>query len=72
MVADYLGWKAAPAGSEAMKELEQFLVDRAMEHDSPSALFILGCEYLVAAKTIRPGVIILAKMVASARTARPH
>ncbi|MFF0770850.1 DUF4158 domain-containing protein [Nonomuraea wenchangensis] len=31
LVAGYLGWKSAPAGSTAMKELEQFLLDRAME-----------------------------------------
>lgn len=28
LVAEYLRWKPAPAGSEAMKELEQFLEDR--------------------------------------------
>src|SRR6266566_6199847 len=67
LVADYLSWKTAPAGSEAMKDLEQFLLDRAMEHDSPTLLFSLAAEYLISAKTIRPGVVILAKMVASAR-----
>ncbi|WP_338324647.1 DUF4158 domain-containing protein [Nonomuraea polychroma] len=51
-----------------MKELEQFLLDRAMEHDSPTLLFNLATEYLMAAKTIRPGVTTLAKMVATART----
>jgi hypothetical protein len=54
LVAEYLSWKPAPGGGEAMKELEQFLLARAMEHDSPTALFNLGCEYLIAAKTIRP------------------
>jgi hypothetical protein len=68
LAADYLGWKSAPAGSEAMKDLEQFLLDRAMEHDSPALLFTLAAEYLLSAKMIRPGVVILAKMVASART----
>ncbi|MEV7803162.1 Tn3 family transposase [Microbispora sp. NPDC088329] len=68
LVAGYLGWKSAPAGSTAMKELEQFLLDRAMEHDSPTLLFNLATEYLMAAKTIRPGVTTLAKMVAAART----
>ncbi len=68
LVADYLSWKTAPAGSEAMKDLEQFLLDRAMEHDSPTLLFSLAAEYLISAKTIRPGVVIVAKMVASART----
>jgi hypothetical protein len=41
-VAEYLGWKTAPAGSREMKELEQFLLDRAMEHDSPTLLFSLA------------------------------
>ncbi|MCA2229356.1 DUF4158 domain-containing protein [Nonomuraea aurantiaca] len=68
LVAGYLGRKSAPAGSTAMKELEQFLLDRAMEHDSPTLLINLATEYLMAAKTIRPGVTTLAKMVASART----
>ena len=39
-----------------------------MEHDAPTLLFSLAAEYLISAKTIRPGVVILAKMVASART----
>ncbi|MGI5291405.1 DUF4158 domain-containing protein [Nonomuraea polychroma] len=68
-VAKYLEWKTAPAGSQAMKELEQFLLDRAMEHDSPTLLFNLAREYLMAAKVIRPGALILAKMVGTARKA---
>ena len=67
LAAGYLGWKSAPAGSAAVKDLEQFLLDRAMEHDSPGLLFTVAGEYLISAKTIRPGVMILAKMVASAR-----
>nr|SBO98749.1 probable transposase [Nonomuraea gerenzanensis] len=68
-VAKYLDWQSAPAGSQAMKELEQFLLDRAMEHDSPTLLFNLAREYLMAAKVIRPGALILAKMVGTARRA---
>ncbi len=49
-VALYLTWKTAAAGSREMKELEQFLLDRAMEHDSPTLLFNLGREYLMSAK----------------------
>lgn len=60
-VAKYLEWQTAPAGGQAMKELEQFLLDRAMEHDSPTLLFNLAREYLMAAKVIRPGALILAK-----------
>jgi hypothetical protein len=68
-VAKYLEWTTAPAGSQAMKELEQFLLDRAMEHDSPMLLFNLAREYLMAAKVIRPGALVLAKMVGTARKA---
>jgi hypothetical protein len=53
LVADYLTWKPAPAGSTRRKELEQFLEDRAMEHDSPTLLFTLAQEYLISAQTIR-------------------
>ncbi|MFI6743856.1 DUF4158 domain-containing protein [Nonomuraea sp. NPDC050451] len=67
-VAGYLGWKSAPAGSTAMKELEQFLLDRAVEHDSPTLPFNLATDYLMAAKRIRPGVTMPAKMVPTART----
>jgi TnpA family transposase len=67
LAAGYLGWKRAPAGSIAMKELEQFLLDRAMEHDSPTLLFNLAREYLISAKVIRPGAVILAKLVGAAR-----
>ena len=67
LVARYLGWKSAPAGGGEMKELQQFLLDRAMEHDSPTLLFSLAREYLVSAKVIRPGAIVLAKMIGTAR-----
>jgi TnpA family transposase len=66
-VAKYLTWKTAAAGSREMKELEQFLLDRAMEHDSPTLLFNLAREYLMSVKVIRPGALTLAKMVGTAR-----
>ncbi|GAB3976851.1 hypothetical protein GCM10029978_064900 [Actinoallomurus acanthiterrae] len=69
LAAKYLGWKNAAAGSREWKELEQFLLDRALEHDSPTLLFNLAREYLLAAKVIRPGPIVLAKMIGSARKA---
>jgi hypothetical protein len=53
----YLGWKSAPADGAAMKDLEQFLLDRAMEHDSPGLLFTVAAEYRISAKTIRPGMV---------------
>jgi hypothetical protein len=69
LAAKYLGGKSAAASSTVMKELEQFLLDRAMEHDSPTLLFNLAREYLLAAKVIRPGPIVLAKMIGAARKA---
>src|SRR5260370_3284242 len=50
-----------------MKELEQFVLDGAMEHDSPTLLFNLAAEYLISAKVIRPGVVTLMEMVGAAR-----
>jgi hypothetical protein len=34
LVLRYLDWKPAPASGESLKELEQFLLERAMEHDT--------------------------------------
>ncbi|MGN9846690.1 DUF4158 domain-containing protein [Nonomuraea sp. H19] len=39
------------------------VLDRAMEHHSPTLLFNLAREHLMAAKVIRPGALVLAKMV---------
>jgi len=67
LVCDYLGWKIAPVGGVEEKELEEFLLGRAMEHDSPTTLFTLACEYLIANRTVRPGAVSLLEMVAAAR-----
>ena len=56
-----------PGWQREMTELERFLLDRATEHDSPALLFSLAREYLVSAKVIRPGAIVLAKMIGTAR-----
>lgn len=52
LTAQYLGWRA-PTTLE-LKELDEFLLARTMEHDSPMLLFRLACEYLISAKVIRP------------------
>ena len=69
LVAGYLGWHRAPPGSVRDKELRQFLVDRAMEHDSPALLFNLAAGYLIAAKVIRPGLVTLMELIGWARAA---
>jgi hypothetical protein len=43
LVARYLGWRNA--GVMELKELDEFLLARALEHDSPTLLFRLGCEF---------------------------
>jgi TnpA family transposase len=68
VVLKYLDWKPAPARGEPLKDLEQFLQDRAMEHDTPSLLFHQVAEFLVSAHVTRPGVVTLMEMVATART----
>jgi hypothetical protein len=68
LVLRYLDWKPVPAGGEPLKDLEQFLQDRAMEHDTPSLLFHQAAEFLVSAHVVRPGVVTLMEMVATART----
>ena len=67
-VLKYLDWKPVPTGGEPLRELEQFLQDRAMEHDTPSLLFHQAAEFLVGAHVTRPGVVTLMEMVATART----
>ncbi len=68
LVSEYLGWKPAPSGGFELKDLEEFILSRAMEHDSPSLLFGLAREYLLSAKTVRPGVLTMMRLVATARS----
>ncbi|MFI6309049.1 Tn3 family transposase [Nocardia fusca] len=65
LVAQYLGWRTA--GALELKELDEFLLARAMEHDSPALLFRLGCEYLISARVIRPGPVSMVERIAHAR-----
>jgi len=64
-VAGYAGWRSVDTGE--WKDLDEFLLARAMEHDSPKLLFRLACEYLLSSRVIRPGVILLLRRVAAAR-----
>ncbi|MGW4641624.1 DUF4158 domain-containing protein [Sphaerisporangium sp. NPDC004334] len=65
LVARYLGWRL-PTTVE-LKELDEFLLARALEHDSPTLLFRLACEYLISARMIRPGPVTVVERVAHAR-----
>jgi hypothetical protein len=66
LVTRYLHWRAP--GSLELKELDEFLLARAMEHDSPTLLFRLACEYLICARVIRPGPVTVVERVAHARS----
>lgn len=66
-VAAFLGWRTATEVD--VKQLDQFLLARAMEHDAPGILFELACEHLRAAQLIRPGPVWLVERVAAARGA---
>jgi hypothetical protein len=68
LVAKYLGWRL-PTTLE-LKELDEFLLARAMEHDSPTLLCRLGCEYLISARVIRPGLVTVVERVAHAEAQR--
>ncbi|MGO8889196.1 MAG: Tn3 family transposase [Streptosporangiaceae bacterium] len=65
LAARYLGWRAA--GPLELKELDEFLLARALEHDSPLLLFRLACEYLISARVVRPGPVMVVERVAHAR-----
>ncbi|WP_296370991.1 Tn3 family transposase [Pseudonocardia sp.] len=64
-VMAYLGWRTTDGLS--LKELDEFLLARAMEHDSPGLLFRLACEHLITSRVVRPGPVKLLERVASAR-----
>lgn len=51
------------------KDLEEFLLARAVEHDAPSVLFQLGCEFLRSVRIVRPGPVALMERVATVRAA---
>lgn len=56
------------ASNSDLLSLEQWLTERALEHNQPLSLFHMACEHLKQQKIIRIGTTILAKMVATART----
>lgn len=65
LVTQYRGCRV-PTSLE-FKEFDEFLLARAMEHDSPTLLFRLACEYLISVHVIRPGPVTVLEQVAHAR-----
>ncbi len=66
-VENYLGFRH-PA-SDDIERLDQWLFERALEHDRPMVLWQLVCERFLTEKLVRPGLSQIERMVASARNA---
>jgi len=65
MVVAHTGWRTCGRGE--WKALDDWLVARAIEHDTPSVLFAQALEHLRAERIVRPGLDRLVRAVATAR-----
>ncbi len=65
LVLARLGWRTSSAGDR--KQLDVFLLARALEHDAPSVLLQLACDWLRSERIVRPSVDVLSRRVAAAR-----
>ncbi len=65
LVATRLGWRTA--GPAEWKDIGEFLLARAIEHDAPALLFRLACEFCASSRIVRPGPTTLLRTVATAR-----
>ena len=69
-VLSYLGFRRFhPDDQDA---LQDWLLERALEHDKPTLLLHMACEHLKQQKLMRPGVTILERLVVSARLQAHH
>jgi len=64
-IQSYLGY--SKANIEELKELSEWLLQRALEHDKPTLLFHMACEKLHSDKIVRPGITSIERMVMTAR-----
>jgi len=65
LVLARLGWRASAAGDR--KQLDAFLLARALEHDAPGVLLQLACDWLRNERIVRPSADTLSRRVAAAR-----
>jgi len=65
LVLDHLGWRRA--GEPDRERLADWLIERAVEHDTPATLMVLLGEHLRARRVLRPPVETLTRMIATAR-----
>ncbi len=66
-VADHLGFRKATPGD--MAEADAWLLERALDHDSPIFLVRTLCEHFFAANVLRPGLSQIERVVSRARNA---
>ena len=66
-VENYLGFKH-PTRTD-FERIDEWLLERALEHDRPMALWQLVCERFRNEKLVRPGLSQIERMIAAARTA---
>ena len=64
-IQNYLGFRKPD--SLDFENLAVWLLARSLEHDKPTLLFNMACEWLYSGKIVRPGVTILEKIIISSR-----
>lgn len=69
-VLDYLGFRRMQANDQ--DQLLTWMIERALEHDKPTLLFQMVCEHLKQHQILRPGVTVVERLVATARTQAHH
>jgi hypothetical protein len=65
LVLARLGWQPSTAGDR--KQLDAFLLARALGHDAPAVLLQLACHWLRTERIVRPSVDSLSRRVAAGR-----
>lgn len=66
-IRQYLGFRKATP--DDLGQVENWLVERALEHDRPTLLLRLACEHLLGLRVERPGVTHLERLIAGRSTA---
>jgi hypothetical protein len=64
-IEEYIGFRRAKEAD--LKELSEWLVQRALEHDKPTLLFQMASERLYSMRIIRPGVTTLERLIIAAK-----
>lgn len=64
-IQHYLGFRKV--GKDKLQSITDWLIDRALEHDSPSLLLTMLCEKLHTEKLLCPGITVLEGIVINAR-----